>query len=59
MIKLVLVGSFLIPLLGCILAALNDNSLWFILLAPLIIYMEGGIAISIAAIIITSFFMNG
>mgnify|MGYP001564393266 CR=1 FL=1 len=50
-----IVGSLGIPLVGCVLAVLTKQMEWLWLLAPLIIYMEGGIALGIVAILAVCF----
>ncbi len=44
-------GSLGIPLIGCVLAVWTKQVEWLWMLAPLLIYMEGGIALGIVAIL--------
>lgn len=50
----VMLLSLAIPLLGCTLAVIHNNPAWLVLLAPLIIWMEGGVFLIFAALFVTS-----
>lgn len=52
-------GCFLVPLLGCLLAIAFGNLAWLILLFPLMVFMEGGIALIVLAVVIVSWIVGG
>lgn len=47
-----------IPFLGCILTIVYHNAWWLVLLVPLIVFMEGGIFMIVAALIVVSLFVS-
>lgn len=50
---------FIVPLIGCVLAVVFQSIWWLVLLAPLIVFMEGGLFLIGLAVIIVSWIIGG
>lgn len=47
-----------IPLLGCVIAVRSGNVNWLWMLAPLFIFMEGGIALILVAFVVVAWIIG-
>lgn len=56
---MIMSACLLVPLFGCVMAVIFKSALWLLLLAPLSIFMEGGILLIGLAIVAVSYLMRG
>lgn len=49
---------FIVPLIGCTLAILFHNAWWLVLLAPLLVFMAGGLFLIAIIIFVVSYLMR-
>lgn len=56
---MILTGFILVPCLGCFLTVLFNDLIWLWFLAPLMIFMEGGIFLIAVIVVIMSWIVGG